>query len=249
MRIDRETYQGYFSGYWIPLWDCPTCKKGKIEIDFADIKIYETNESKKNRGGHEWGEDLSIIVKYFSGKMQCNNRWCGEIFAISGEITVVDNDIEVAPPYDRYYPKYIFPTLHFFELTDDIPYDIEDALKNAFKLFWTDNSACANAIRITIDEILNDKRILKTKLLKSKKRIKLTLHERIELFKKKNTEIANHLMAVKWIGNAGTHSEDIDTEDLLDGFDLLKYSLEKLYTSHDKEIAQLTKKINQRRKP
>ena len=55
--------------------------------------------------------------------------------------------------------------------------------------------------------------------------------------------------AIKWIGNAGSHEGEITNEDLLDGFDLLKYSVEKLYGSHDKEIATMTKKINKRRRP
>jgi len=56
-------------------------------------------------------------------------------------------------------------------------------------------------------------------------------------------------MAIKWIGNAGSHYGDIDQNDIFDGFDLLKYSIDKIYNSHEKEIVNMTKKINKKRKP
>jgi hypothetical protein len=56
-------------------------------------------------------------------------------------------------------------------------------------------------------------------------------------------------MAVKWIGNAGSHTEAIYTEDLLDGFDILNSSLDKLYSDYDKQITQISSQINKRERP
>jgi len=249
MRIDRETFSDYFTAYNIPIWNCSSCKKGTVVFNKKSFSIFETNESRKETKTDYWEPEM--MVKYFFGKTNCNNAKCKEVFIIAGTITVEeDYDDEKGQIFTEcYYPNFIFPVLHLFTLPDDIPVDVEEYIINAFRLFWIDKSACANAIRTSVETILNDKKVLKTELTKRKKRRSLSLHERIELFEKKNKEIANYLMAIKWIGNAGSHEGSLDTEDLLDGFDLLNHSIEKLYASHDKEIDQMTKKINKRRRP
>ena len=249
MRIDRDSFNDNFTTYNIPDWSCSTCQKGKLLFDKKHITIHETNKSKKDRDSRDW--EPYWIAQHFHGTITCNNPKCREVFTIAGFVNVEeDYDEDHGQSYtDCYYPQYFFPTLHIFKIPEDTSKDIEDAILAAFKVFWIDKSSCANAIRTTVEVILNDKKVLKTELTKKKKRRNLSLHERIELFDKKNKEVANYLMAIKWIGNAGSHEGELTNEDLLDGFDLLKYSIEKLYTSHDKDLAQMTKKINRRRKP
>lgn len=248
MRIDRDSFDDHFTTYKIPDWSCSTCHKGKLLFDTKKVTVHETNESKKDRDNKDW--EPYWIAQHFHGTITCDNPKCKEVFTIAGRVNVEeDYDEENGQTYtDCYYTEYIFPTLHIFKIPEDTPSDVEEAILSAFKVFWIDKSGSANSIRKTVEIILNDKRVLRTELTKRKKRRNLSLHERIELFDK-NTEVANYLMAIKWIGNAGSHEGEITNEDLLDGFDLLKYSIEKLYASHDKEIAQMTKRINKRRKP
>lgn len=249
MRLDRESFEDSFTLYNIPNWDCSTCKKGKLLFDAKNISVYETYSSRVNRSHDAWEADW--IIKHFNGKIVCNNPKCKEIFSIAGYIKVeVDyEENENSSFTECYYPQYIFPLLHIFCIPEDTPKDVEKAIHLAFKVFWIDKSACANAIRTTVEVILNDKKVLKSAITKGKKRRSLSLHERIELYEKKNCEVAKYLMAIKWIGNAGSHEGELTSDDILDGLDLLKYALEKLYTMHDKEIAQITKKINKRKKP
>ncbi len=249
MRIDRESFNDNFTTYNIPDWSCSTCQKGKLLFDKKNVTIYETNESKKDRDSKDW--EPYWITQHFSGTITCNNPKCKEVFTIAGKVNVEeDYDEEHGQSYtDCYYPEYIFPTLHIFKIPEDTSSEVEDAIILAFKVFWVDKSSCANTIRTAVEVILNDKKVLKTELTKKRTRRNLSLHERIELFQIKNSEVANYLMAIKWIGNAGSHEGEVTNEDLLDGFELLKHSLEKLYASHDKEIAHLTKQINKRRKP
>lgn len=250
MRIDRESFDDNFTTYDIPDWNCSSCHKGKLLFDKKNITEFETAESKLNQKHEAW--EPFWLDKYFHGTLICNNPKCKEIFTIAGQIKIEeDYDSEGGATYTScYYPEYFYPTLHLFKIPEDTPSDVEDSIKAAFKVFWVDKSACANSIRTTVEVILNDKKVPKTELIvKKKKRRSLSLHERIELFEKKNKEVANYLMAIKWIGNAGSHEGEISNEDILDGFDLLIYSIDKLYTAHDKVIAQMTKQINKRKKP
>ncbi len=76
------------------------------------------------------------------------------------------------------------------------------------------------------------------------------LHKRIERFKIKNPEQAESLMAIKWIGNSGSHtSTSLTKDDILDSFEILEYVTTKLYETDTKRITQLTKQINKKKKP
>lgn len=249
MRINRDPFNEKFTNNNAPHWNCSSCENGKIIFDRKDVTIYETKESKKDRDNRDW--EPYWLDQYFTGKMQCNNISCKEIYIISGKIIVHEAyEEEYKGDYQEcFYPNYIFPIIYLFDLPKELPIEVKKLTIDAFKLFWVDKSACANAIRTTVESILNDKKIPKTVLTKKKKRINLSLHERIEKFEIKKPEIVKSLMAVKWIGNAGSHIGGIYNKDLLDGFDILKYSFEKLYTSHDKAITKIIKTINKRRKP
>ena len=62
-------------------------------------------------------------------------------------------------------------------------------------------------------------------------------------------EVAEHLLAIKWIGNSGSHVGELSQKDLLDGFELVEYALEKLYSKNEERLNQMTKEINKRKGP
>lgn len=49
----------------------------------------------------------------------------------------------------------------------------------------------------------------------------------------KRPEVANALMAVKWIGNDGSHDGKLTVDDVLDGVDMLEHALNLLYGDQD----------------
>lgn len=61
--------------------------------------------------------------------------------------------------------------------------------------------------------------------------------------------MAEILLALKWIGNAGSHSQDIQPEDIFDGIELLEKIVEKLYSDNEKELAAKVKEINKKKSP
>jgi hypothetical protein len=96
---------------------------------------------------------------------------------------------------------------------------------------------------------MDSKKIAKS-YLDGNKRKEYKLHNRIELFKTSNPEEADSLMAIKWIGNSGSHKSDVLTkDDILDGFEILDHVTTKLYETESKKIKKLREQINKRRKP
>jgi len=72
----------------------------------------------------------------------------------------------------------------------------------------------------------------------------LPLHNRIIKFCKSNDKYKNILTAVKWIGNVGSHYDDVKAKNLLDGYRLIDYMLKELYIKEEKEIIKISKRLN-----
>ncbi|TLX23535.1 DUF4145 domain-containing protein [Chryseobacterium indologenes] len=57
-------------------------------------------------------------------------------------------------------------------------------------------------------------------------------------------------MAIKWIGNYGSHSSDtISKDDLLDSYEILEHVTENLYGKQLQRIERISKIINKKKKP
>ncbi|AVR45432.1 hypothetical protein C7S20_09200 [Christiangramia fulva] len=77
------------------------------------------------------------------------------------------------------------------------------------------------------------------------KRKPISLHKRILIFD--NKELTDLLIAIKWIGNTGSHLGDLETIDILEAYKLLEFALNRLYANPEKEIKKITKDINKRK--
>ncbi|BDG05000.1 hypothetical protein AMOR_39960 [Anaeromyxobacter oryzae] len=80
------------------------------------------------------------------------------------------------------------------------------------------------------------------------KRVQLSLHSRILLYGKRDPAIADEMMAVKWLGNAGSHgAERLSTNDMFDGFDLLEHLLEEVFAQRTKVLARIRRDLIRRK--
>lgn len=253
MSIKRSIWKNQFKKNEIPEWNCPTCKKGILKIGKESLSIKEDSSTLKNYGCDEWEPYWRNGV--FSGILKCNNGNCDENVAIIGEMSVIEESYyleEIDDMIESYSellkPKLFIPSLEIFPLHEFIPDNIKAQIKEAFSLFFVDNSSCANKIRIVIELILDEFKIQKVTIGNDRKRRKIQLHHRIEKFKIKYPNEGEFLMAIKWIGNAGSHYLDTLTkDDTLDGFEMLEHVIYKLYEIETKKLNTLKKKIIQRK--
>ena len=254
MSINRPLYKNSFTSDRILPWICPSCKIGVLETDKKNIKIYESSESKSYHNHPAW--EPSWISGGFIGFLICSNSNCSETVGIIGKMNLIEGQ-EYNEEYDRWdlvgtkelIPTQFYPPLNIFPMNKDVPKRINIIVSSAFNLFWVDLSSCANKIRTVAECIMDDKKVPKTYLDK-RKRKGYTLHRRIEMFKKTNIEEAELLMAIKWIGNTGSHQVDnLTKDDILDGFDILELVTTKLYDTNSSRIKKLSRKINKRKKP
>lgn len=237
----------------LPRWTCPTCNDGKLVLNKERFVFDETATSKADRSQADWYWEW---IRYrFVGLLICSNNQCGECVSFSG-IGSLDSSrdydehtgIYTTDYSERFEPSYFYPPLNLFKIPDTCPSIIRDEIISAFGLFWQDASACANRIRIALELLMTDQRVKQYSLNKGK-RHKLTLHSRLERYKLVKPEIADHLLAIKWIGNSGSHTGKIEKIDLLDAFELLDYSLTKIYNNREKYLQGLVKSINKVKGP
>jgi hypothetical protein len=53
-------------------------------------------------------------------------------------------------------------------------------------------------------------------------------------------------MALKWLGNTGTHSAEVSEDDLLDAFEILEHALIEIIEKRSTKVAELAKKLTKK---
>lgn len=231
-------------------WPCPNCGRGALKINKDKFHSAETAESKKARDDEFWEDGWHNWV--FNGALECYS--CRETVTMVGSgyiehviyMDQITHEVEELS-YKVFVPNFFHPTLHLFQISDNCPKFVKEEIINSFRLFWFDLPSCANKIRTSLELLLNEEKVNKTKKNKNGTIKKLTLNERIVEFRKKNLKLADFLLAIKWIGNEGSHVGKLERNDLLDAYELLDFSLIKLYDDKETTLEKIQKEINKRK--
>ena len=77
---------------------------------------------------------------------------------------------------------------------------------------------------------------------------RLSLHKRIELLKNSNPDQSSLLMAIKWMGNSGSHGNKVSLRDVLDAFEILEYSLPDLLEKKTNRLKDLADRLVKKHK-
>jgi len=120
-------------------------------------------------------------------------------------------------------------------------------LKNLLNYFFCDPPSAANHIRVALENLLTHLKVKRLNVGKGKKSF-IPLHNRIELLPKPRA-FKDLLFAIKWLGNAGSHTNVITIDDCLDDYEIMEEVLRLLYDSKGNKIKQLARKINKKKGP
>jgi hypothetical protein len=244
--VDRQKWPKRISESGFPKWPCPYCGH-TVAVRKDGIRAEETGASRAAHDHPVWEPDW--INGRFIAECRCSN--CSDPATILGTYTLVEIP-DVSWQQQEYVARYeitaIDPPPALIRVPPDLPDEIGAQLDKAFVQFWIDEAACANAIRGLVEEYLDYSRIRKTDGSRSR-RGRLTLHKRIELFSTKDKHLGEALMAVKWIGNVGSHAQEISRDALFDGFDIVEQVLEETFASPRRHVARLSKAIVRRKGP
>jgi hypothetical protein len=229
----------------LPYISCPTCESDYLVIEDKSMRTTFAAESIKNSNHPDW--DPTWDFGYFSLTLICRNQKCITVHACSGNFSVDDNLNQASnePPFiTSYQCKYLNPSVPILSnmLPTDTPEQVIARIKEAEQILLTDPNAAANRFRLAIEEVMNEYGINRFQIQKHK-RVRLTTHARLLEFKKYEYSIVDAFMAVKWIGNQGSHEDTLSVGDLLTAAEILKFGLEALYGGSEAEMVRNIKSI------
>lgn len=229
-----------------PAWPCPTCGKGTLALVPSSLVSQEQAISRQGHSHEAWDYDWVSLT--FSAWFKCGNASCKEdvaVIGLGGIDPEYDEEHEIG--YTNYYkPLFATPTLDIFELPAKCPDEVRHELKLSFSLFWSDESSAVARMRVALERLMDHLGMLTRKKNAKGKMHYFTLHERIEMFEKKEPVLGGQLMALKFLGNSGSHDSEIDREDLLDGYEVLEHVLHELVNKRSKAIVALAKKLKKK---
>lgn len=244
MAIRREIWATSFDRHSFPRFPCPRCKRGHLRLRPNGLTITEPQYSKDERSHEAWDPDW--IVNRFSALTQCDDTKCGEIAVLSGHTEVAEEyDDEEGPyMYEALRPQSFFPAPPIFEIPTEVPESICDLIQSSFSLYWLDRASCSNKIRISLEMVLDELHVPRKRKTKNGDFTDLTLHARIELFQAKDKPVGDSFMAIKMVGNLGSHNEVPPSfGTLLDVYELYEEALHEVFGKKSKKLAEIKRKL------
>lgn len=251
--MDRKFIKLPFSLENPPDWSCPTCKKGILQIKKETFTKEELRRSREDHFHVAWEPEWIEYV--YTCLLVCSNDKCKEVVVNSGTGSV-DYDIvadehgEQAQMYvELFLPKYFEPHLKLTNIPDDCAESVTVSLNESFKLFFASPSAALNNVRIAIEELLTELKIRRFTISNGKRRF-IPLHQRIGLLPEKYAQFKDMILAIKWLGNAGSHGHgEVTMDDVMDAYELTEHILGEVYESKAKKLKAIAKKVNKKKGP
>jgi len=211
------------------------------------LAFKETIQSKKLRHEDEWSSDW--IEFTFTAWLKCGQLNCQQEAVVSGiggieEWQAPDEDGKPTVDYSNYFvPRFLSPMPNIFDLPQDCPNEVSNHLRAGFRLFFSDQSASANRIRVALESLLNHLNVPRRRKDQNNKFSDLSLHKRIEFFIQNEPSLGGQLMALKWLGNTASHEGNVSREDLLDAFEILEHVLAELIGKRSARVSELARKL------
>ena len=236
-----------------PSWNCPKCFSGTLTLEENGLKTCEHGWSSEGHKHEAWEPEW--ISGSFYWVLRCSIGKCAQRVVVAGEY-VVDWDIEDTDHgpeqvyKDFFEPKGFSEAPPVFEIQNYYPEEVAKHLRGAFAMLWVDPASCLNRLRQCIEDILTIEKIPRFST-NNGRRTALTLHSRIEKYRSSNRDAAEFLMALKWLGNDGSHSgkklAKIERVHLLEAFEIMEMSLEKIFSSKNDRVRKRAKRINKKK--
>lgn len=207
MPVKRKLWKEPFTTTYVPSWHCPTCNGGYLKIKKDSLHFSQSSQSVAAQ--KDDGADPEWIDYRFTALFLCNNDRCKEAVVASGtggvEMTQTSwNDYEYI---EFFYPKYIDPSPPFINVPKECPESVSKELARAFTSSWSEFSAAGNHLRAATERLLDHLKEAKTKIGRTGKRERVALHARIVSLGQRDKEISDSLLAIKWLGNSGSHGD------------------------------------------
>jgi hypothetical protein len=252
-QMDRKIFEISFSENNTPDWQCPTCGNGLLRIIKGTFFKNETSISIKAHSDDAW--EPNWIEYTYSCLLQCTNNRCKGnvsnigIGMVNWDMVQDEHDYPNEVYRDLFKPLFFNPPLKIIRIPNKAPEIVSEALNSSFALFFCSPSAASNHVRTSVEELLTDLKVKRFELSRGKRR-SISLNRRIELLPAKYLGFKDLLLAIKWLGNAGSHSwKEVKFDDVMDAYEIMEHLLAEIYDSRTMKVKALAKKVNTSKGP
>lgn len=238
---------------WVDLqtWPSPTCPRCShgLLIGKDDLLKPESGPSLSWKSEDYWDPDW--IYGSLAGILTCNNSECGEVVAVAGMWRVGSSRDPKEQYAEQLHVKYFDPPLHFIAVPETTPEEAARAIRDASQLLLINPSAAANRLRQGVEALLNARGVRRTTMSTrsdgTRRRVTISLHDRIVSLRTSLPDVADLLEAVKWIGNDGSHDSGLTAKEVVVGAKILEVALRRLYESKNPDLEKQVQKIIKRK--
>lgn len=229
---------------------CPQCAEGHVRFDKPLLAESDPEARKHDAWEPEW------IKGTFSARGECENPECRQTVQATGDYHVdyacsvaFDPFNERRDPYAAFHRiAHVHPPMLLMPIPESAPDGVREGVLRASRVLLADAGLAATALRAAVERLLTAEGIPATDPTTNKFR---TAHQRIMEWGNADpgrAPVVKLLMAVKWLGNAGTHEDsDVTVEEVLRGASVLDEAFHRLYTGPDMDAQAQT--INDARGP
>jgi hypothetical protein len=238
-----EKYSRSFVGNPTQKFVCPRCGQGHLIPDQSTFFEIQPTFSKREFDHEAWEPEW--ITRRFSFRSICNNDDCGEVAFVSGRGGVergygYEGETEI---FDFYRIESIFPAPDLISIPEEAPYEVEKLLKKCFALYWVDTSAAANALRASLEALMDEMKVPTSQKTKTGKIVEIYLHNRIQHWSETHKEYAELCFALKEVGNLGSHGETVRGEHFFAALEIYSHVLQQLFENNAAKMKELAEKI------
>ena len=244
--MNRALWTQSLTEFRCPPWPCPVCHRGTISIVRKSLTYKETVESAGAHIVEDWSPEDTTYS--FTAWAKCRNTPCGQEFAIAGTGGVAPEDVsdEDWQWEDYFSPLVCYPMPDMIQFPAKCPVDVQTELRSAFAVFWTNGAACAGRIRVALECLMDHLGVPKRRKGANGKYSDLNLHARVDAFAKHDPTVGFQLMALKWLGNTGSHARRVAKGDLLDALEIIEHALGEILDRRSARVAELAKKLTKK---
>ncbi|MER8927768.1 DUF4145 domain-containing protein [Mesorhizobium sp. M0859] len=207
----------------------------------------------KDKGVTVWeeGDDPMVASGKFTRFFACSHAFCRTVAVMSGIVSsgpFYYTDQEGEEQMDEEtncYPKSMIPGPRIIAIPGKTPKAVSDEIIKSFGLLWTDRSSAANKLRNAVEEILADFGI--SRATPAGKFVALG----VRLDQAEKLDIAHHgtMVALKDVGNTGSHEGGLHLKDLLDAYDIFEDALEDIYGGRKARLDAIRARLTKQKPP
>jgi hypothetical protein len=244
--VDRTLWIQSLTHDGCPAWRCALCRIGTLALVPKSLIHHETADSRFIGNEEAWEPER---IKYtFTAWAECRNATCKQRYAIAGDgrVTSVQRPDGSFEWVDQFSPRSCSPMPDVFEIPSTCPQEVTAELRSAFALFLSSPAACAGRLRVALERLMDYVEVPRRKKNAAGKYYDLNLHKRIDAYKVEEPDIGENLIALKWLGNSGSHVGEVKADDLLDAFAIMEHSLAEIVDQRSQRVAQLAKQLSKR---